>query len=163
VFDYTEIVARAKEFHDKYIHVSRGETVIKIHELFLLAAAVVKMADELHGYQHTLRELRSINVKPGISLGYVQDLEARLGQVDDVLIVNHIAAKNGGYRKALADLITLAIQEHDDPRISEVAAKRQAQLATARKLINEYRRRDPYQHLSQLDKDADQFLKETGR
>lgn len=55
-----------------------------------------------------------------------EDLEA----VDEVLIVNFVGPrKDGDYRKALHDLVTKVIMEHDDPAVSEVAAKRQALLA----------------------------------
>jgi hypothetical protein len=50
-------------------------------------------------------------------------------QVDEVLIVNNVGPRtDGDYRKALHDLITLNIQIHDDPAVSEVAAKRAAEI-----------------------------------
>lgn len=60
------------------------------------------------------------------------ELEAALTQVDDVLLVNWVGPrKDGDYHQALADLTAAAIQEHDDPCVSEVARKRQADLAAA--------------------------------
>lgn len=48
-----------------------------------------------------------------------------LRQVDEVLVVNWVGPrKDGDYTKALADLVTFNIQIHDDPQVSEVAAKR---------------------------------------
>ena len=38
-------------------------------------------------------------------------------QVDDVLIVNFIAAKDNNYKQALADLVTQEIQMHNDPML----------------------------------------------
>jgi hypothetical protein len=55
-------------------------------------------------------------------------LREQLDQVDDVLVVNWITVKDGDYRKALHDLVTWNIQIHDDPAVSEVAAKRQAEI-----------------------------------
>ncbi len=67
-------------------------------------------------------------------------LEAKLAQVDDVLVVNWIAVKNNDYRQALADLIAINIEEHDNPLISTVAKARQdetTQLRTALREIQE--------------------------
>lgn len=48
-----------------------------------------------------------------------------LRQVNEVLVVNWVGPrKDGDYTKALADLVTFNIQIHDDPQVSEVAAKR---------------------------------------
>lgn len=50
---------------------------------------------------------------------------ASLSQVDEVLVVNWVGPRvDGDYTKALADLVTSSIQIHDDPAVSEVAAKR---------------------------------------
>lgn len=52
-------------------------------------------------------------------------LRSQLYAVDEVLIINWVGPrKDGDYRKALADLITTALREHDDPLISEVARER---------------------------------------
>ena len=45
-------------------------------------------------------------------------------EVDDVLVVNWVGPrKDNDYRKALHDLVSNAIQQHDDPQISESAAE----------------------------------------
>ncbi len=60
-------------------------------------------------------------------------LKSSLDQVDDVLVVNWVGPrKDGDYKRALADLVTFNIQIHDDPQVSEVAAKRQQQNAALR-------------------------------
>lgn len=49
--------------------------------------------------------------------------------VDDVLVVNWVGPRvDGDYRRALADLVTFAIQIHDNPEVSEVARERAEQL-----------------------------------
>lgn len=63
-----------------------------------------------------------------------------ISEVEDVLTVNWIVAKDGGYRTALHELVTRSIQEHDDPAISEVAAKREAALKAALAERDEARR-----------------------
>lgn len=44
-----------------------------------------------------------------------EDMQKLLKQVDDVLIVNWITVKDNDYKKALADLVTTNIAQHDDP------------------------------------------------
>lgn len=63
--------------------------------------------------------------------------EAELVQVDDVLIVNYIAAKNGDYRSALHELVQLNIQIENDPQVSETARARQDELDTKNRRIVE--------------------------
>lgn len=46
---------------------------------------------------------------------WVKQLVANLDQVDDVLIVDWITVKDNDYRKALADLVTTNIAQHNDP------------------------------------------------
>ena len=50
----------------------------------------------------------------GLTEWTIQLVEA-IRQVDDVLVVNWIVAKDNDYRKALADLVTQEIQMHNDP------------------------------------------------
>lgn len=47
-----------------------------------------------------------------------EQIAANLEQVDDVLIVNWITAKDNDYRKALAELVTMNIAQHDDPALN---------------------------------------------
>jgi hypothetical protein len=46
---------------------------------------------------------------------WAEQTAVALEQVDDVLIVNWITAKDNDYRKALADLVSMNIAQHDDP------------------------------------------------
>lgn len=46
---------------------------------------------------------------------WAEQIAANLEQVDDVLIVNWITVKDNDYRKALADLVTMNIAQHNDP------------------------------------------------
>lgn len=46
---------------------------------------------------------------------WAEQIAADLEQVDDVLIVDWITVKDNDYRKALADLVTSNIAQHDDP------------------------------------------------
>lgn len=73
--------------------------------------------------------------------GLLQDnarLQAIVDAVDEVLVVNWVGPrKDGDYRKALHDLITQNIKEHDDPAISEIAQQRQALLEACRGLVLE--------------------------
>ncbi len=54
-------------------------------------------------------------------------LAAGLAQVDDILHVNFIGVKDNNYREAIHGLISWEIKVHDDPAVSEVAAKRKAE------------------------------------
>lgn len=71
----------------------------------------------------------------------VKALQASLDQVDEVLLVNWVGPrKDGDYRQALHDLVTSAIREHNDPRVSKEAAEREAQmkaLEAVRNLLRE--------------------------
>jgi len=69
----------------------------------------------------------------------VAELRAKLDQVDDVLMLDHIAAVNGDYRKALHELVSFEIQIHDDPAVSEIAAKRKADVAELRAEVDRLR------------------------
>lgn len=60
------------------------------------------------------------------------EAKRKLAEVDDVLIVNWIPITDD-YRKNLAELVKWEIQIHDDPAVSEIAKKRQDELAEARK------------------------------
>lgn len=55
------------------------------------------------------------------------EAKAALAQVDDILIVNFIAAKDNDYRQAVFDLMTTTQREVLDPQISEAAAALKAQ------------------------------------
>ena len=70
------------------------------------------------GFAETERRLAALTAER-------DELKAIVDQVDDVLVVNWIAAKDGDYRQALHDLVTTNIAEHDDPAISSVAKARQ--------------------------------------
>lgn len=68
-----------------------------------------------------------------------ESLKAKLRQVDDVLVVDWIVAEDGDYRKALHQLVTHEIAIHDDPAVSEVAAKRGAERDELLEVVREYR------------------------
>lgn len=51
---------------------------------------------------------------------WAEQIAANLEQVDDVLIVNWITAKDNDYRKALAELVTWEIQIRDDPALNGI-------------------------------------------
>jgi hypothetical protein len=85
----------------------------------------------------------------------IQSLEAELRtlcaikeQVDDVLIIDWITAKDNNYRQALADLVSWNIQIHDDPAVSEIAARRQKieKLVEAADYLQHCRRREIQAH-----------------
>ncbi len=63
------------------------------------------------------------------------EARAALRQVDDVLAVNGLGAKDGDYKTALHDLVTWEIQIHDDPLVSESAKKRVEVIAAARDVL----------------------------
>lgn len=54
----------------------------------------------------------------------LQSLREMKEQVDDVLVIDWITAKDNNYRQALADLVGWNIKIHDDPCVSEIAARR---------------------------------------
>ena len=63
-------------------------------------------------------------------------LQKDLDIVDSVLSVHWVGPrKDGDYRLALHHLVTTAIREHDDPKISEVAAKRRDELERLRRAV----------------------------
>lgn len=62
-----------------------------------------------------------------------------LREVDDVLTVNWVSVKDGNYRQALADLVQFNIQIHEDPSVSEVAARRKAELDRLREELESSR------------------------
>ena len=56
----------------------------------------------------------------------IAELQNIKGQILEVLVVNWIPLKDNDYRQALAQLVENAIQEHDDPALSNVAQERQS-------------------------------------
>lgn len=54
----------------------------------------------------------------------VNQLQSNLNEVDDHLICSCISVGEGGYKKAIHDLISWNICVHDDPGVSKEAKKR---------------------------------------
>jgi len=99
-------------------------------ELRKRASRISQLEHNEYKLMAAIREARStLSVTTTDHAGSSAQLRAKLDQVDDVLMLDHIAAVNGDYRKALHELVSFEIQIHDDPAVSEIAAKRKADVA----------------------------------
>lgn len=90
-------------------------------EIDLLRTEVARLKT---GHVESERQLSAAFDRIGAQHKELCELETMKIMVDDVLVVNWINFDGKDYRDALSKLVCQAIEEHDDPAISLVAADR---------------------------------------
>lgn len=97
-----------------------------------------KWWEQTHGYHPSELFPEVYKSQKAIYEAGQASIQAQLDQVDEILCVNFIEVKDGDYQAALVELVRWEIEMHDDPAISEEAAKREAAEPTILLCPDEY-------------------------